>query len=145
MRTWLVSLSIFALANAGEKRIGVKDVPKIVLESVSRQHPEAKTLGYARERDHGEVRYEVSIQEGERRIDVELSPEGEIVCEEESIRQSDLPRPVLAALARYRGWKILSIERVTRTGAAPVFEVSISLGNRRIEKKFAADGHPVSD
>ena len=103
-RTWcpaamasvLVTLAAFACGE--EESVVLEKVPKAVREAVKARFPDAKATDAAKETEDGKVVYEVTIKDKERKIDVTLTPEGELLMIERAIEKKDLPQAVTKAV-----------------------------------------------
>lgn len=105
--------STFAMAK--EEKLKEADVPKAVLEAVAKKYPKAKAVGYTKETDkEKKVLIEASIEDGKRKIDIDLSPEGKILAEEEQINAEAVPAEVKKGMAdsKYSKWTVKRIEKV---------------------------------
>jgi hypothetical protein len=137
-------------ARADEKPVKESEVPKPCLDAVKKKYPAAELKGFSREEEKGKVTYEVEIEvkAGEktkaRKIDVELSPEGKIVCEEETIAKDDLPEKVKKALAdsKYGKWDVKRVERIVHDekDADASYELVVTSGDEKVEVVFDKDG-----
>jgi uncharacterized membrane protein YkoI len=100
--TWFgAALLLVVLAAAGrseEESVVLEKVPKAVREAVKARFPDAKATEAAKETEDGKVVYEVTIMNKEQKIDVTLTPEGELLMIEKQIEKKDLPKPVTKAI-----------------------------------------------
>jgi len=104
----------------------VGDCPQNVSTAVSKEHPDATQQACKAEQEHGTKTFEVQLvmHDGTTR-DVELSPEGEIIGEEEVLTVAALPKAVSDAfVARYPDAHADHVERFTPRGRAPTFEIT---------------------
>jgi hypothetical protein len=139
----LILLILAGPALGREERIRRSAVPKEVLAAVARKYPRAKQVGFIREVDKAKVSFEVQIVEGARHIDVDLSRDGKILAEEETITRAALPVAVQEALIlRFYDWSVERVERIVKgeNAAAPSFELLIAHGSQRSEIVFDRDG-----
>lgn len=106
MRGIVIASLVIAIARGGatadEKKIGEADVPKPVLDGVAKKYPAAKRLGYEKEVENGKTVYEVKVMNEGRKIDLDVTPDGRIVEEEQEIAWSAAPDAVKKASARRR-------------------------------------------
>lgn len=138
-------LCLPAAARADETPIDRSAVPKAVLDAVARKFPRARQLRFAREVDKGVEAFEVELVDGPRRVDVSLAMDGTLLVEEEVIKRSAVPDPVLRAFgahATYGSWKLARAERIVKRGntAQPTFELVVARGRKRVELLFDRDG-----
>lgn len=112
MRRVIISLSaavlgafllVPAVGRAAEEDIGVDKVPKPVMETVKTRFKDADVTGAAKEEEEGKVVYEVTIKHKGQKIDVTLTPEGELLMIEKTITAKELPKAVSGTLAEKYG------------------------------------------
>jgi hypothetical protein len=145
MRIFSVLVVMSGLGLAREQAIKKSQVPAPVLDAVARKYPHARQVGFSREAEESKVTFEVQVVEGTRHIDIDVSPEGKILAEEETIPRDDLPaavRKALAESARYRDWTVQQVERVV-TGeheSEPSFELQMAHGRQKSEIVFDKEG-----
>jgi hypothetical protein len=136
-------LMLAAFAHGDEQEVPLGKVPKPVLQAVKDRFGGAEVTGASREREEGALVYEVAIEDKGQRIDVTLSPEGEILLIEREIAAGDLPAAVAKTLqdryadATYRiveqiakvdnkQEKVVSYEVLLVTAEAKMLEVEIT-------------------
>jgi hypothetical protein len=134
----LVSLLLTSgRGRAEEKRLTRAEVPRPVIEAVEHKYPGARMVAFESSQEDGETLYEVGIDQGGTRTDVELAPDGKIATEETVIRPAELPAPVKAGLgaSRYAGWKIQKVERVVKNEntADPAYELVVASKKEKFE------------
>jgi hypothetical protein len=131
-------------AVAEEKKIQKADVPKPVLDAVTKKYPSAKMVAFEFAEEEGKKLYEIGLEQSGTKMDVELSPEGKIEVEETVIKQSDVPGPVKAGLtsSKYKGWKTEKIERVIKEEKTdnPEYEFVVSTKGKKFELVFDKAG-----
>lgn len=124
--------------------VGLADVPKPVLDSVARKYPAAKQLRYERETEDGKTIYEIQLEAGGHKIDVDVTPDGRIFEEEEEIDFSTAPDAVkksLVASPKYGKWSVKRAEKITHADRpTPDYELLVARGKDLAELVFAADG-----
>ena len=100
--TWIsAALLLVVLAAAGrseEESVVLEKVPKAVRDGVKARFPDAKATDASKETEDGKFVYEVTIKNKEQKIDVTLTPEGELLMIEAEIAKKDLPKVVAKAL-----------------------------------------------
>jgi hypothetical protein len=141
---------VSASAIAGETPIGEKQVPRPVLEAIAKKYPTAKRAGFTKETDEGKTTYEVQIVDSGRKIDVDVTPEGKISAEEETITVEALPPAVRQALARsvkYGKWTIERAERIIKDEnvSAPTYELVVAGNKHSAEIVFDPAGNLVKE
>jgi uncharacterized membrane protein YkoI len=100
-------------ALAGEEAVPLDQVPKVVLDAVTARFGDASVKGASREEEHGKPVYEVTIDQSGRHIDVTVTPDGQIVLIETTIRTQDLPKAVTGALEQeYPGAEYRIVEEI---------------------------------
>jgi uncharacterized membrane protein YkoI len=113
----LLLLPVLA-AQAQEKKVPLKKVPKAVLKAVKDKFPGAEVKSASTEKDEKDdkkIVYEVTIKHKGSNIDVSVTPEGKIVSIEKQIAFKDLPEAVSAAVKKkYPKAKIKLTEEVTK-------------------------------
>lgn len=131
-------------ARSGEKKIQKSEVPAPVLDAVVRKYPTAKMVGFERSDDNGKTLFEVGIESGATKMDVEVTPQGKIEVEETVIGSGDLPATVKAGLAAspYKGWKTQKIEKVIKQEKteSPFYELVVQNKSKKVEVVFDHDG-----
>jgi hypothetical protein len=83
-----------AAANADEKEIPLKDVPKAVTDAFKAKFPKATIKNAIKEEDAGKVTYEIESTMNGLTVDAVLKPNGDFVAIEKEIKVSELPGPV---------------------------------------------------
>jgi hypothetical protein len=149
LASFVVAAFAFAapVARAQEVKVEEKDVPKAVLEAVRKKYPKAKMTGFEKEtdkKDKSKVTYEVDIEDGKRKIDIDLTPEGKILAEEETIDPEALPEKVKKGLAgsKYATWTVKSAERIVKEEKEddPSYELVVTNGERKFEIVLDKEG-----
>ena len=104
------------IVHAGEKALKESEVPKPVIDAVKKKYPRAKLTGFAEETRKDKTTYEIQVEDGKRRIEIDLSLEGKILVEEEAIGEDALPKEVKKGLeaSKYAKWKLKKAERLVR-------------------------------
>ncbi|MGH7711380.1 MAG: PepSY-like domain-containing protein [Gemmatimonadaceae bacterium] len=106
-------LVLAACAGEREEDISADAVPAPVMSAVRARFPNASVTGAARESEDGKTFYEVSLQDGSRKIDVTATPGGDITTIEGALALTDLPAAVTRALsAKYPNAELRIIEDV---------------------------------
>lgn len=108
MRSGLCALALFALSvtasfvRADESKVPVGDVPQAGVQAVKAMFPTAEISGAAKETEDGKTFFEVTLKLKGRTIDVTVGLDGKIQLVEKEIADTDLPKPVRAAIdAKY--------------------------------------------
>lgn len=136
---------------ADEEAVPLDKVPKALLDSVKARFPDAKLLAAGKELDEGKLVYEVTIKDGEHKIDVMLRPEGQIFLIEKAIAARDLPKAIDRAIqAKYPGAKYEVVEEMTevekKKETLAYYEVLLAHGDKqRTEVKVSVAGKIVGE
>ncbi len=139
------ALVVASSASAQEVKVTEKQVPRAVIEAFRKAYPTAAILGYSKEREHGNVYYEIASKssDGLQTVDILYNPDGTVAEIEESISASELPADAQEVMrTKYANAKVGTIER-SMLGSVVTYEVHAKLGKKMIELKFNADGKQV--
>lgn len=137
---------VLAAARADEVKVPLGELPKAVADAVKKRFPKAELVEAAKETEGDKVEFEVSIKDGETKIDVMLTPDGKITLIEKQIAAKDLPKAVTAALdAKYPKATLKTVEEVAKVTdgkeALDFYEVLLVTADKKtFEVKLAADG-----
>lgn len=153
MRTMIIALFALGLAGAAradEKRVKESEVPAPVLAAVAKKYPTAKKTGFSKEVENKQTVFEIDLTDGGKKLEVEVSPEGKILVEEQEIALEAVPANVRKALSdstKYGKWTVKKAERVVsnENEAAPSFELHIASGAKKAEVVFDKDGKLVKE
>jgi hypothetical protein len=109
----LVLLLGLASGQEGESKVDLNKVPKAVKAAIKARFPDAKINNASTEKDGDKTVYELAIVNKGQKIDVTLTPEGQIVTMEKEIALKDLPKAVAATLhSKYPKADLKIIEEV---------------------------------
>lgn len=141
-------ICIFAVGHLGadEVSIPLDKLPKEVVEAVKKRFPKGTLLEAAKETDGDKVEYEVTLKEGEMKIDVMLTADGKITLIEKLLPTKDLPKAITDVLeAKYPKATHQKAEEVIKVTdgkeALDFYEVLLQTADKKtIEVKIAADG-----
>jgi uncharacterized membrane protein YkoI len=131
---------------AEEQKVPLDKVPKAVLDAVKSKFPEAKLLGAEIEKEDGKTHYEIALKNKDQKIELLLTPEGQLVSMEKVIAAKDLPKAVTEALeAKYPKATYKVIEEVIEIKDGKeqpaVYEVLLVTSEKnKVEVVLAADG-----
>ena len=130
---------------AGEKRLTEKQMPAPVLAAFHKAYPGAAIRRMAVETEHGQTTYEIESLDGKTRRDLSYLADGTLAEVEETIPESALPAPVLAAVkAKHPGAKLLKAEKDTK-GAIITYELHLKDARRRREVVVTPDGKVLNE
>lgn len=139
----LIVLTATAIAQKPEdeeKSVKRKDVPEAVLAVFRKSYPNASIKGYAKEKDDGNVVYEIESKEGKILRDVLYDPDGTVIVVEESLPYSKMPQPIRDVVSKnYPNGKVTRSEKLTR-GSSTQYEVAMRMGNQEVEVIFEPIG-----
>lgn len=137
-----VAVVLTSLAVAGqEKRITEKNVPAAVMTAFRSAYPQATIKGFAREKENGEVFYEIESVENKMSRDILYHADGTVAEIEETIAAGDLTPEVQQAIQKkYPGAAVVKAERVTK-GDKIAYEVIARHGKRRVSLEFDSGGN----
>ncbi len=141
-----LALVVFVTSvSADEEKIALDKLPKAVTDAVKKRFPKAELVEAVKETEKDKVEYEVTIKDGDTKIDVMLTPEGVITLIEKTIAAKDLPKAVTKTLdEKYPKAKYLVVEEVIKVKdgkeALDFYEVLLEVEKKKIEVKLTADG-----
>jgi hypothetical protein len=131
-------------ARSEEKKIDKAAVPKPVLDAVAKKYPAAKMVAFEEAEEEGKKLYEIGIESGGIKTDVELTADGKIAGEETVITKAELPAAVTTGLAssKYKGWKVDKVEKVIKEEKtdSPEYELVMTSKKKKFEVVFDKDG-----
>lgn len=114
--------------------------PGPVADTVAKAHPGARVLSCKKEMEKGKPQYEVKLNSKGTRLELDVSPAGEILQTEEKVPLSSVPVPVLSAFAaRYPKAKPSRAEKQTKADGQVTYELAFRRG-RKIEATFDEAG-----
>jgi hypothetical protein len=123
-----------------EKTVKQSEVPKPVLDAVTKKYPKAKLRKVGQEVEEGKEIYEVELTSGPDYVSIDVTPQGKILAEETVIEPAALPAPVKAGLhgSKYKTWKITKAERVIHDEKedAPAYEVVVQTRSEKKREKY---------
>jgi hypothetical protein len=133
-------------AQADEKPVKLKSLPKAVQQTVAEQSAGAKILGLSKETENGKTFYEVELKvEGHHR-DLLIDSSGAVVETEDEIELGQLPPAVKATIEKQAGkGKIGVIESITKNGQIIAYEAHLKTGGKSQEIKVGPDGELIKD
>ena len=145
----LFSISLLAGTRdlrAEEEKVPLDKLPKVVVEAVKKKFPGAELISATSEKEGKELKYEVTIKDKGKKIDVTVEEDGDIEGFEREINVKDLPKAVLKTLEE-------KYPKMTLKSAEAVYEIEdskeeleyyevllITADKKEIEVKIEADG-----
>jgi uncharacterized membrane protein YkoI len=135
-----------AFADEKERKLAEADVPKAVLDAVTKRFPTASARTFEKEKQ-GQFEAELQVRDGAkvRRLSLELSAAGEILGEEEALSFDELPEAVKQAFrsSKFSGAKIEGVERELKAGKTR-YEIEVLASDGKRELVFEANGALVT-
>jgi uncharacterized membrane protein YkoI len=126
---------------AAEKKVQLKDLPATVQKAMQAETKDGEILGYAEEREHGKVFYEVETKARGLTRDLLFDATGALVAVEQEVAPDALPAAVKAAFSA--SGKVLKVESITK-GSTVTYEAQIQKKNgKKSEVVVDAAGKPV--
>lgn len=155
MRTLiLVAVSLLVVSastRADEEKVPLDKLPEAVVKAVKARFPDAKLVSAEKEDEDGKTVYEVAITNKDQKIEVTLTPEGEIVEIEKEIAAKDLPEKVAKSLeAKYPKATYKTIEEVIKVKEkkeqSPYYEVLlVTADKKKLEVSVDGDGKIIKE
>ncbi len=131
---------------AGEESIPLDKLPKAVVEAVKKRFPKAVMVEAAKETEGDKVEFEVTLKDGETKMDVMLSPDGKITLIEKVIAVKALPKAVTDTLGeKFPKATFKTVEEVIKVTdgkeALDFYEVLLTTADKKeLEVKVTAAG-----
>jgi uncharacterized membrane protein YkoI len=136
---------------ADETKIALDKLPKVVVDAVKARYPDAKLLSAVLETEDGKTFYEVLVQNKDQKIDVLVTPTGEITEVEKQIPVDKLPEKVSKAVeAKYPKATHKLVEEVYKVTKAEEklthYEVYLVTADKKsLEVYVAPDGKIIKE
>jgi uncharacterized membrane protein YkoI len=146
-RAALIAMAVSLLAIAAiaqEQKITGKDVPAAVISAFKTAYPKATIRGYAREKEHGKVFYEIESREGTTTRDVLYNPDGTVAEIEEGIAASDLPAEVQQAFKEKYPKAVITKAEKTTAGDKVSYEIVARQGKKKVSIEIDSSGKVLS-
>ncbi len=146
----VVGLLLFAtVATADEKKIPLDQVPAAVMKAIKNRFPGADVSSVEKEKEDGQVMYDVELKHKGRKYEMDIKDDGTIVEIEKEVAVGDTPEAVLQAVkAKYPGSKveeIMEVNKVEGKKETPVhYEITIvGADGKKKEVVVSLDGKKV--
>ena len=140
-----LAISANTVAQASERPVRMKDLPKAVQTTVQEQSKGATVRGLSKETDNGKIYYEVELKVNGHNKDVLIDSTGAVIEIEEEMAMASVPAAVKAELEKHiRGGKITMVESVTKNDAIVAYEVHVKTGRKHSEVKVGPDGQLIA-
>lgn len=149
---WIIP-GIFALAvflapsstSAQEKKLKKSDLPPAVQKTADEQSRGATVKGYASEREHGQLQYEVELTLNGHSKDVTIARNGSVMEVEEEVAQDTLPTAVRQGLQEKAGaGKITKVETITKHNILVAYEAQVRTGAKHSEIQVGPNGQVLA-
>jgi uncharacterized membrane protein YkoI len=140
------SLLLFGSAQASEKKVKMKDLPKAVQKTVQEQSKGATVSGLSKEVEHGKTYYEVELKVNGHGRDMLIDPTGAIVEVEEEVTMASLPPAVKTAIEAKAGkGKIVKVESITKNNALVAYEAQVNTAGMKSEFQVGPEGKSIDN
>jgi len=130
-----------ASADAGEKKLSVKNLPPAVRATVEAESKNATVKGISSEKEKGKTVYELETLVNGRTRDLMIDAAGKVYVVEEQLDADKAPAPVRAALEA-KG-KIVTLESVQENGTTTYEGRVQPKTGKKITLELDANGKPV--
>jgi hypothetical protein len=136
---------VVAGGRADDEKVPLDKLPKVVVDAVKAKFPKAELKEAEQEKEDGKTKYEVTIKDGENKIDVDVTEDGTITGYEKGIDLKNLPKAVSdAAAAKHPKGTAKSAEAVysVKDGKDTLayYEVMVELDGKKHEVEVLPDG-----
>jgi hypothetical protein len=141
-----LAVALVAMVNASiaEERVKKSDLPPVVQKAADAQSAGATVLGYSKDKEHGQVEYEVQLMVGDHTKDVTIDPQGRVLEVEEQVAADELPASVFHGLsAQASKGKIAKVESLTKHGRIVAYEAQV-IGGKHAEILVGPDGQKLA-
>ena len=130
-------------AEEKDEVVPLSQVPPKVREAIKKYATEAEIKKIEKGDVDGKKAYEFEIENGGKKSEVTITPDGKLLSTEESIALEDIPEAARKTInAQAAGGKILETEKVFEKGKT-VYEAVIEKGGKKIEVSVAPNGKLV--
>jgi uncharacterized membrane protein YkoI len=139
-------LALTTVVRADEEKVPLDKLPKKVTDAVKARFPDAKLVSAEKEEEDGKTVYEVAIENKDQKVEVTVTPDGDIIEIEKRISAKDLPAKVTKTLEeKYPKATYKIIEEVIKVenkkDKPPYYEVLlITADKKKLEVVLDADG-----
>jgi hypothetical protein len=138
------ALVAMAYGSRAEDRVKKSELPAAVQKTADAQSTGATVIGYAKDKEHGRVEYEVQLMVGAHTKNVTIDPEGRVLEVEEQVAPDELPANVFHGLsAQANKGKIAKVESLTKEGRIVAYEAQV-IGGKHAEIQVGPDGQKLA-
>jgi len=129
-------------AAGGDEDIKPSDLPSAVTDAIKAKFPQAQVKSAEKGEEEGKPIFEVTIINDKHSIDVTLSPKGEILSMEKTLKMSELPKGMKKSLnAKYPHSTVKLIEEVWEHDKLTGYEGTIITTEKKsVEVNFDSKG-----
>src|SRR3984885_9601473 len=139
--TILVAIASVSIA---EQRITRSDLPAPVQKTADAQGAGATVVGYAKDVEKGNLKYEVQLMVAGYTKDLTIDPQGNLLEVEEEVQPDALPASVLGSLRTRAGkGRITKIESLMKHGKIVAYEAQVATGKTQSEIQVGSDGQKL--
>jgi len=139
------TLTTTITATAQEKKISRDQLPAAVLATIDRETSGATIKGYATEREHGKLFYEVETVINGHTRDLQIAPDGTLTEVEEEVVLESLNGEVRTGLlAKANGARIVKVESLTKQGRLVAYEAAVVKNGHHGEVQVGPSGKPLT-
>jgi len=142
----LIILSTSALADDKEKKIDSDKLPQKVKDAVKARLPGAEVTSAEKEKENGEIVYDLELKHEGRKYEMDIKEDGTIVEIEKEIKNP--PEAVIKAVKRKYPkaaiQEVMEVNKVTGKEEKPIhYEVTIETDGKKKEVIVSLDGKTV--
>jgi hypothetical protein len=117
-----------------------------VTQSMAKEFPTATMSACRAEHEDGQDLFEVKLNSGGEKIEVDVAPDGMVLQTEVAIAVDQVPAKVMTSLtARYPTAKPTKAEKQVRTGKGTYYELTFLAERKATQVTFAEDGSLVEE
>jgi hypothetical protein len=137
----LMLIGINATLVFGGDDVSLSEVPQAVRTTIKRELKGFEIDDLERDKDDGEIVYEVDAENDDRQIKLKVGQDGSLLEKEEEIDSDDLPDVVLAAVKKSVGdIDFDDIEKRYRRGRNTYYKVEGETDELKVDLEIAEDG-----
>jgi hypothetical protein len=126
---------------AGDEDIDVADLPKAVTEAIKKRFPKAEIKSAEKGEEDEKPIFEAGIKSDGHNIDVTLTPDGDILSFEKTVKENELPKAVKESLGeKYPHATIKLVEEVWENDKLTGYEATVVTADK---KKIAVTFDPA--
>ena len=132
-----LSLAAAEEAEGADTTVTQAELPAKVMATVREMAPGAEFVHAVKADEDGVAVYEVTVQNGARKMEVQTTLDGELTMREEVVEASALPKAALDRIMKaHPGAKVAGVERTLRT----VYEVRVTGADGKASELLVTPG-----